>query len=115
MSKKDALNIVLNEFLKITRIPRPSHHEEKIGRYLMDWAAEHGLKAEMDAMGSVIIDKPASPGCEAVPRTILQSHMDMVCVAAEGVSFDPLNDPSRSYMTARPYEQTARASARTTA
>ena len=47
----------------------------------------------MDAMGSVIIDKPASPGCEAVPRTILQSHMDMVCVAAEGVSFDPLNDP----------------------
>ena len=93
MSKKDALNTVLDEFLKITRIPRPSHHEEKIGRYLMDWAAEHGLKAEMDAMGSVIIDKPASPGCEAVPRTILQSHMDMVCVAAEGVSFDPLSDP----------------------
>lgn len=61
MNKKEILDIVLDEFLKITKIPRPSHHEEKIGRYLMDWAAEHGLKAEMDAMGSVIIDKPHRP------------------------------------------------------
>ena len=93
MSRKDALDIVLDEFMKITAIPRPSHHEERIGRYLLDGAAEHGLKAEMDALGSVIIDRPASPGCEGAPRTILQSHMDMVCVAAEGVSFDPVNDP----------------------
>ena len=77
----------------MTEIPRPSHHEERISKYLFDWAVSRGLHAERDELGEVIIDKPASPGCENVPRLIMQAHMDMVCVAAEGVRYDPLSDP----------------------
>lgn len=46
MSKDKALGIVLEEFYKIAKIPRPSHHEEKISEYLYQWAVKHGLKAE---------------------------------------------------------------------
>lgn len=59
----------------------------------MHWAGSHGLSAVRDELGDVIIDKPASAGYEKAPKVILQAHMDMVCVAAEGVHFDPLNDP----------------------
>lgn len=88
-----SLDLVLAEFLKLAEIPRPSHHEEKIGAYLVSWAKAHGLAVQQDALGDVIIDKPAAPGCENAPKVLLQAHMDMVCVAAEGVAFDPLHDP----------------------
>lgn len=93
--KKQALDIVLSEFYKIAEIPRPSHHEARIGQYLQTWAQERGLTVRRDALGTVVIDKPASPGLEQAPRVILQAHMDMVCVAAEGVTYDPLRDPIR--------------------
>lgn len=93
MSHATPLDIILWEFDQIAQIPRPSHHEEKIGKYLADWARERGLSVTCDELGDVIIDKPAAPGCEGSPRVILQAHMDMVCVAAEGVAFDPLRDP----------------------
>lgn len=95
MNTGSALDTILAEFLKISEIPRPSHHEEQIGAYLMEWAGKHGLSVIQDPIGDVIIDKPASPGCEKAPRVILQAHMDMVCVAAEGVAYDPLHDPIR--------------------
>ena len=90
MSK--ALDIVLNEFSKMAMIPRPSHHEERISAYLCQWAKDHGLQVEVDELNEVIIDKPASAGCESVPRVIFQAHMDMVCVAEEGVAYDPMTD-----------------------
>lgn len=95
MNKKDALDIVLSEFLKIAEIPRPSHHEEKISAYLYQWARDRGLSVRRDELGEVIVDKAASPGCEKAPRVIFQAHMDMVCVAEEGRSYDPLRDPIR--------------------
>ena len=70
MSKEKALDIVLDEFMKIAEIPRPSHHEEKIAEYLYQWAEKRGLAVEKDDLGEIIIDKPASAGCENV-RTIL--------------------------------------------
>ncbi|MBQ9534690.1 MAG: beta-Ala-His dipeptidase [Clostridia bacterium] len=88
----NALDIVLHEFGKIAQIPRPSHHEERISAYLCKWAQEHGLTFEKDEMNEVIIDKPASVGCENVPRVIFQAHMDMVCVAEEGLAYDPISD-----------------------
>lgn len=91
--KSSALEITLKEFMAIAEIPRPSHHEEKIGAYLVKWAQKRGLTVEQDAIGDVIIDKPAAPGHERAPLVIIQAHMDMVCVAAEGVPFDPLKDP----------------------
>ncbi len=93
MSSDIALQNILDEFTEIAMIPRPSHHEEKIAAYLCGWAERHGLPCVQDELGNVIMDKPASPGCERAPKVILQAHMDMVCVAAAGVSYDPLKDP----------------------
>lgn len=92
MNKKP-IDIVLDEFMAISNIPRPSHHEEKISTYLYEWAEHHGLKVQKDSLGAIIIDKPASLGMESVPRVILQAHMDMVCVAKDGVTYNPLEDP----------------------
>ena len=95
MSKEKALDIVLAEFMELAKVPRPSHHEERVSEYLFQWARSHGLSVEKDSMNEIIIDKPASPGCENVPRVIFQAHMDMVCVCEEGVAYDPMNDPIR--------------------
>lgn len=91
MSKR-ILDTVVSEFLELTKIPRPSHHEERVAEYLYQWAAKRGLKVEKDSLGQIIIDKPASIGCEGKPLTIFQAHMDMVCVCEEGVAYDPMND-----------------------
>ena len=84
---------ILENFLSLTRIPRKSHHEEAVSRFLYEWAQEKGLVSHRDEVGNVIIDRPASAGCENKPRTILQAHMDMVCVAEQGRKYDPLTDP----------------------
>lgn len=89
---KTATEIVLEEFCHIAEIPRPSGHEERIGQYLLEWAAAHELSARRDRMGTIIIDKPASRGRENVPLTILQAHQDMVCIAEKSVKYDPLLD-----------------------
>lgn len=83
---------IIENFLSLCAIPHKSHHEEKISRFLYDWAVKKGLAAERDAEGNVIIDKPGTPGHENAPRTILQAHMDMVVVWEDGMTFDPLND-----------------------
>lgn len=51
--KSSALEITLKEFMAIAEIPRPSHHEEKIGAYLVKWAQKRGLTVEQDAIGDV--------------------------------------------------------------
>ena len=79
---------VFDEFAKINQIPRPSKHEEKMSEYLQQWGKEHGLETKVDAVGDVLIKKPATPGYENRQTVILQSHMDMVCEKNNGVDFD---------------------------
>ncbi|MDY0297382.1 MAG: aminoacyl-histidine dipeptidase [Acidobacteriota bacterium] len=86
---------VLDAFEKITAIPRCSKHEEKIGRWLMDWAAENGFSARMDDVGNIVIDVPASPGYENVPIVVLQGHMDIVCEKTKTSKHDFSKDPIR--------------------
>ena len=52
---------------------------KKISNYLVDFAKEHNLKYYQDMADNVIIYKPATPGYENAPVTIIQGHMDMVC------------------------------------
>ena len=82
-----------SNFEALTRIPRPSGHMEAVTRFLMEFAQRNSLDAEVDEAGNVIMRKPATPGMENRKGVILQAHMDMVCVAAAGVSYDPLKDP----------------------
>ena len=95
----DIIENVKERFLQVTKIPRPSHHEEQISAYLYEWATSHGFSAERDPVGNVIYDVPAMEGYEKLPLVVLQAHMDMVCVAAEGVDYDPLNDPIKPIVT----------------
>ena len=83
---------VFEIFDQITRIPRPSKKEEKIRKYLLDFAKEHGIEAVADKTGNVIMRKPATPGHENAPTVILQGHMDMVCESNDK-SFDFENQP----------------------
>ncbi|HBG04526.1 MAG: aminoacyl-histidine dipeptidase [Geobacteraceae bacterium GWC2_58_44] len=80
-------------FSEIARIPRPSGHEERIGRFVLDRANELGLVASQDACGNIVVKKPASPGREAARSICLQSHLDMVCEKNADKVHDFLNDP----------------------
>lgn len=84
---------VLAEFLPICAIPHQSGHEEALSRYLEGWALQRGLDVSRDAANNVIINKPASPGKEGAPVVILQAHIDMVCVAEQGLDYNPQRDP----------------------
>ena len=86
---------VIDHFLSLCAVPRPSHHEEQISSFLYRWGLDRGLKSFRDEEGNVILEKSASPGLEGAPVTILQAHMDMVVVWNEGVAHDPLRDPVR--------------------
>ena len=87
---------VWEQFDAITRVPRPSKKEGKIIDFLVDFAERHGLEYQKDAVGNVVIRKPATPGFEEHPSVILQSHMDMVCEKNSDVEFDFDNDPIRT-------------------
>jgi dipeptidase D len=51
-----------NHFEDICMVPRPSKKEEKIIRFLLDFAEKNGLKARQDEIGNVLISKPATSG-----------------------------------------------------
>lgn len=86
-------NDVLKIFKEITTVPRESGHEEKIIKWLLDFAKKHNLKAKKDKVGNVLIVKEADKGCEKVPTLVLQSHSDMVCEKNAGVEHDFAKDP----------------------
>lgn len=71
--------LVFQIFDEITKVPRPSKKEEKIRQYLLDFAAKHNIAVKTDAVGNVVLSKPATPGHENAPTVIMQGHMDMVC------------------------------------
>ncbi|MBO5779922.1 MAG: aminoacyl-histidine dipeptidase [Muribaculaceae bacterium] len=87
--------IVFEIFDQITKIPRPSKKEEKIRQYLLDFAKEHNIAAKTDAVGNVVLTKPATPGHEDAPTVILQGHMDMVCESNDK-NFDFENSPIKT-------------------
>jgi dipeptidase D len=90
--------IVWNYFYEITRIPRPSKKEEKIAKYLIDFAKKHKLSFEQDEVGNVLIRKNATKGMENRKMVCLQSHMDMVCEKNTDVQFDFNRDPIQAYV-----------------
>ena len=86
------------QFDAITRVPRPSKKEGKIIEFLVDFARKHNIEYKKDAIGNVVMRKPATPGFEDRPAVILQSHMDMVCEKNSDVEFDFDNDPIRTHI-----------------
>ncbi|MCF6356436.1 MAG: aminoacyl-histidine dipeptidase [Draconibacterium sp.] len=83
---------LFNYFEDICQIPRPSKKEEKIRKFLLDFATDNNLESKTDNIGNVLILKPASAGMGNAPTVILQTHMDMVCEKNSDKVFDFDND-----------------------
>ena len=69
---------IWRNFYKLTQVPRPSGHLEKIQQFLLDFGKECGVYAVKDPAGNIHMRKPATPGMENRKGIILQAHMDMV-------------------------------------
>lgn len=89
---------VWQDFYQITQIPRPSHHEEKIREFLVQFGQGLGLETVVDDVGNVIIRKPAAAGMEQLKRVTLQAHMDIVPEKTQGSDHDFLTDPIAAYV-----------------
>jgi len=85
-------------FEEICQIPRPSKKEEKIIKYILEFANKNGLKSKKDKVGNVLIQKPAYKGYETKPSIVLQSHLDMVCEKNEKTKFDFDKDPIQVFI-----------------
>ncbi len=85
-------------FGEVCKVPRPSKHEEKIRKFLIEFARTHNLEAKEDEIGNILIKKNAYPGMEDRETVILQSHMDMVCEKNSDVTHDFLVDPIETYV-----------------
>ncbi|HJW23858.1 MAG TPA: aminoacyl-histidine dipeptidase [Rhodocyclaceae bacterium] len=82
-------------FATLCRIPRPSKGEGPLREHLRQWAAGRGLACAVDEAGNLIVRKPATPGREGAPGTILQAHLDMVCQNNADTPHDFSRDPIR--------------------
>ena len=69
---------IWQNFYKLTQVPRPSGHLEKIQQFLLDFGKEAGVEVFKDPAGNIVMRKPATPGYENRKGVILQAHMDMV-------------------------------------
>jgi dipeptidase D len=85
-------------FDTICSIPHPSKHEQKISLWIQTWATEQGLSVKEDAVGNLIIKKPATAGLENKKGVILQAHMDMVPQKNADKVHDFLTDPIKPYI-----------------
>jgi dipeptidase D len=89
----DKTKQILEEFARISEIPRCSKHEEKIGAFLLQWAEEHRFSARKDSVGNVVIRVPATPGYEEGETVVIQGHVDMVCEKTPDSPHDFSKDP----------------------
>lgn len=92
LQENEIIDGVLAEFAELAKIPRPSGHEKAVSDYLCGLFEAMGCKVVQDEVLNIIADMPAAKGCEAKPLTVMQAHMDMVCVAEEGKEYDAVHD-----------------------
>lgn len=85
-------------FEKICSIPHPSHHEEALAHYIVEWARSQNLHVERDQVGNILIRKPATPGMENRKPVVLQAHLDMVPQKNNDTEHDFTRDPIRPYI-----------------
>ena len=77
------MNTTIKYFKEITKIYRESKHEEKIVKYLIDFAKKRNLQYIKDKYNNILITKTSS---DKAP-VILQAHLDMVYVSNNDFDF----------------------------
>jgi len=80
-------------FYALTQVPRPSKHEEKIQDFMVKYGKSLGLETEKDAVGNIVIRKPATPGMENRKGIVMQGHLDMVPQKNNDTKHDFEKDP----------------------
>ena len=85
-------------FEKICSIPRPSKHEEKISAWIQQWATNLNISVKEDAVGNLILSKPATTGMKNRKGVVLQAHMDMVPQKNNNIEHDFLVDSIKPYI-----------------
>lgn len=80
--------IVWNHFADLNAVPRASKEEEQVIKFMQDFGKNLGLETFTDAVGNVIIRKPATKGYENRRTVTLQSHLDMVHQKNNDTNFD---------------------------
>jgi len=86
-------SLLWKHFAALSAIPRCSRQEAKLLEHLKAFAASRGLVHRQDAVGNLMIAKPASRGREGRPTVVLQGHIDMVCEQNRGRGHDFSCDP----------------------
>lgn len=77
-----------NHFADLNAVPRPSKKEERVIAFMMKFGKSLGLETIQDAIGNVVIKKPATPGMEDRQTVVMQSHLDMVHQKNSDTIFD---------------------------
>ena len=90
--------IIWNHFEDLNAVPRPSKREERVRKFMMDFGKNLGLEVLEDAIGNVIIKKPATAGMEDRETIILQAHIDMVHQKNADTEFDFETEGIQSYI-----------------
>ena len=90
--------LVWKHFAAITRIPHPSHHEEQIRAYIVEFAKAHNLEHCVDEANNVYVSKPATAGMEGRKGIVIQAHLDMVPQKNNDKVFDFTTDPIEAYI-----------------
>lgn len=76
---------LINNFLRISKIPRESGHEEKIANFFVQVAKENNLYYFKDKNNNVLIKKKGNTNSKPIA---LQAHLDMVCVKSKNSNHD---------------------------
>ena len=79
---------VWNKFADLNAVPRPSKKEERVIAFMKDFGKQLNLETIEDAVGNVIIRKPATEGMEDRKAIVMQSHLDMVHQKNSDTNFD---------------------------
>ena len=66
--------------------------------FLESFAKQYKIAIKKDAVGNILMSKPATPGKENLPTVVLQSHMDMVCEKNADCTHDFDRDPIDLYI-----------------
>ena len=90
--------LVWKHFKAICQIPHPSHHEEKIRQYVVDFAEAQGLEYCVDEANNVYVCKPATAGMENRKGIVIQAHLDMVPQKTAESTHDFEKDPIDCYV-----------------
>lgn len=84
-------------FADICSVPHPTFHEHQLADFIIDKVKtdgqKFGLTVEKDAVGNLLIQKPASQGMEQYAPVAIQAHYDMVAQKGMGSNHNFETDP----------------------